>query len=91
LLIARSLILKPPIILLDEATSYLDNRTQAIVTESLEKLNATRIIIAHRLSTIRHADRIYVLESGRILQVGSFVELVQQPGLFAKLVARQLE
>jgi NHLM bacteriocin system ABC transporter ATP-binding protein len=91
LLIARSLIFKPPIILLDEATSYLDNRTQAIVTESLEKLNATKIIIAHRLSTIRHADRIYVLESGRILQVGSFTELVQQPGLFAKLVARQLE
>lgn len=91
LLIARSLIFKPPIILLDEATSYLDNSTQAIVTESLEKMNATRIIIAHRLSTIRHADRIYVLESGRILQVGSFAELVQQPGLFAKLVARQLE
>lgn len=91
LLIARSLIFKPPIILLDEATSYLDNRTQAIVTESLEKMNATRIIIAHRLSTIRHADRIYVLESGRILQVGSFAELVQQPGLFTKLVARQLE
>ncbi|MGA9380193.1 MAG: NHLP bacteriocin export ABC transporter permease/ATPase subunit [Phormidium sp.] len=89
-LIARSLIFKPPIILLDEATSYLDNSTQAIVTESLEKMNATRIIIAHRLSTIRHADRIYVLESGRILQVGSFTELVQQPGLFAKLVARQL-
>ncbi|MFB2934484.1 NHLP bacteriocin export ABC transporter permease/ATPase subunit [Aerosakkonemataceae cyanobacterium BLCC-F154] len=91
LLIARSLIFKPPIMLLDEATSYLDNRTQAIVTESLEKLNATRIIIAHRLSTIRYADRIYVLESGRILQVGSFTELVQQPGLFTKLVARQLE
>ncbi|OKH33023.1 NHLP bacteriocin export ABC transporter permease/ATPase subunit [[Phormidium ambiguum] IAM M-71] len=91
LLIARSLIFKPPIILLDEATSYLDNSTQAIVTESLEKMNATRIIIAHRLSTIRHADRIYVLESGRILQVGSFAELIQQPGLFAKLVARQLE
>ncbi|MBE9224933.1 NHLP bacteriocin export ABC transporter permease/ATPase subunit [Phormidium sp. LEGE 05292] len=91
LLIARSLIFKPPIILLDEATSYLDNNTQAIVTESLEKMNATRIIIAHRLSTIRHADRIYVLESGRILQVGSFAELVNQPGLFAKLVARQLE
>lgn len=91
LLIARSLIFKPAIILLDEATSYLDNSTQAIVTESLEKMNATRIIIAHRLSTIRHADRIYVLESGRILQVGSFAELVNQPGLFAKLVARQLE
>lgn len=91
LLIARSLVLKPQIILLDEATSFLDNRTQAIVTESLEKLNATRIVIAHRISTIRHADRIYAIEAGRVLQVGSFEELVKQPGLFARLVARQLE
>lgn len=91
LLIARSLVLKPRIILLDEATSSLDNRTQAIVTESLDKLNATRIVIAHRLSTIRNADRIYVIEAGRVVQVGSFEELVKQEGLFAQLVARQME
>ena len=91
LLIARALIGKPKIILMDEATSALDNRTQAVVTQSLESLSVTRIVIAHRLSTIRHADRIYVLEAGRVVQAGSFAELVEQEGLFAKLVARQLE
>jgi ABC-type bacteriocin/lantibiotic exporter with double-glycine peptidase domain len=91
LLIARSLVLKPRIILLDEATSSLDNRTQAIVTSSLDKLSATRIVIAHRLSTIRNADRIYVIEAGRVVQVGTFEELVKQEGLFAQLVARQME
>lgn len=90
LLIARSLVSKPKIILMDEATSALDNRTQAIVTESLAKLNATRVVIAHRLSTIRHADRIYVIDSGRVVQVGTFSELIVQEGLFARLVAQQL-
>ena len=91
LLIARALIGNPKIILMDEATSALDNRTQATVTQSLEALNATRIVIAHRLSTIRHADRIYVLEAGRVVQVGSFAQLIEQEGLFARLVTRQLE
>jgi len=91
LLIARSLVSKPKIILMDEATSALDNRSQAIVTESLAKLNATRVVIAHRLSTIRHADRIYVIDAGHVLQVGNFSELIAQEGLFARLVARQLE
>jgi ABC-type multidrug transport system fused ATPase/permease subunit len=75
---------------MDEATSALDNRTQAIVTESLDKLNATRVVIAHRLSTIRNADRIYVIEAGRLVEAGSFDELAKQEGLFARLVARQL-
>lgn len=91
LLIARSILLKPKIILMDEATSALDNRTQAIVTESLDKLNATRIVIAHRLSTIRNADRIYVIEAGRLVEVGSYAQLVKQGGLFARLVARQID
>ncbi|MGV0106507.1 NHLP bacteriocin export ABC transporter permease/ATPase subunit [Nostoc sp. DSM 114160] len=91
LLIARSLVSKPKIILMDEATSALDNRTQAIVTESLAKLNATRVVIAHRLSTIRNADRIYVIDAGHVVQVGTFSELITQPGLFARLVAQQLE
>ena len=91
LLISRSILLKPKIILMDEATSALDNRTQAIVTESLDKLNATRIVIAHRLSTIRNADRIYVIEAGHLVEVGSYAELVKQRGLFARLVARQLD
>jgi ABC-type multidrug transport system fused ATPase/permease subunit len=77
---------------MDEATSALDNNTQSIVTESLSRMNATRIVIAHRLSTIRDADRIYVVESGRVVQMGNFDELLQQEsGLFARLAARQLE
>jgi NHLM bacteriocin system ABC transporter ATP-binding protein len=91
LLIARAVVLKPKIILMDEATSALDNRTQSIVTKSLDQLNATRVVIAHRLSTIRNADRIYVVEAGRVVQVGSFDDLLKQEGPFAKLAARQLE
>ncbi|MEG4571894.1 ATP-binding cassette domain-containing protein [Microcoleus sp. N3A4] len=91
LLIARALVNQPKIMVMDEATSSLDNRTQGIVVESLDKLKATRIVIAHRLSTIRHADRIYVVEAGRVVQVGTFEELVQQEGLFAQLVARQMD
>jgi NHLM bacteriocin system ABC transporter ATP-binding protein len=89
LLIARSLVLKPKILLFDEATSALDNRTQAIVSQSLERLKVTRIAIAHRLSTIRNADRIYVFQSGRIIQQGNFNQLAKQDGLFAQLMARQ--
>lgn len=89
LLITRALVLKPQILLFDEATSALDNRTQAIVSESLDKLQVTRIIIAHRLSTIRNANRIYVLQSGKVVQHGSFDELAAQQGLFAQLIARQ--
>jgi ABC-type bacteriocin/lantibiotic exporter with double-glycine peptidase domain len=88
-LIARALILKPMILIFDEATSALDNRTQAIVTASLNRMKATRILVAHRLSTIRHADRIYVMEKGRIVQQGRYDELADSPGLFARLVQRQ--
>ena len=90
LLIARALALKPRILLFDEATSALDNKTQAIVSESMEKLQVTRIAIAHRLSTIRNANRIYVLQAGRIVQQGSFEELAAIEGLFAQLMARQM-
>jgi ATP-binding cassette subfamily C protein len=88
-LIARALVLKPSILIFDEATSALDNRTQAIVTESLNRMKATRILVAHRLSTIRHADRIYVIEKGKLVQQGRFEDLVGQPGLFARLASRQ--
>ncbi|MEM6613438.1 MAG: NHLP bacteriocin export ABC transporter permease/ATPase subunit, partial [Cyanobacteria bacterium P01_C01_bin.72] len=91
LLIARSLVMKPKVILMDEATSALDNRTQAIVTESLDRMNATRIVIAHRLSTIRNADRIYVIEAGRVVESGNYDRLMSQDGLFARLVARQVD
>ena len=89
LLIARALANKPSILLFDEATSALDNRTQAIVSASLDRLQVTRVVIAHRLSTIRGAHRIYVMDAGRIVQVGNFESLSAQEGLFARLVARQ--
>ncbi|MDX2213493.1 MAG: NHLP bacteriocin export ABC transporter permease/ATPase subunit [Oculatellaceae cyanobacterium bins.114] len=90
LVIARALALQPRVLLLDEATSALDNRTQAVVSQSLDRLKVTRVVIAHRLSTIRNADRIYVLEAGRVVQQGRFEELVHQPGLFAQLISRQI-
>jgi NHLM bacteriocin system ABC transporter ATP-binding protein len=90
LLIARAIASKPRLIFFDEATSALDNRTQQIVSESLERMNATRVVIAHRLSTIKNADRIYVLERGQVVQSGRFEELLSQPGLFAELAARQM-
>ncbi len=90
LMIAKALARKPPVIILDEATSALDDRTQARVSRELEKMNSTRIVIAHRLSTIRNADRIYVIESGRVAQVGNFDELMAGDGPFRRLAARQL-
>ncbi|MCR5029943.1 MAG: NHLP bacteriocin export ABC transporter permease/ATPase subunit [Selenomonadaceae bacterium] len=90
ILIAKALAMKPAIVVCDEATSALDNRTQAIVTESLDRLKATRVIVAHRLSTIRHADRIIVLDEGRIAESGTFDELVAKNGLFASFVKRQV-
>jgi ATP-binding cassette subfamily C protein len=89
LLIAKALVLKPQILFFDEATSALDNKTQTIVSESLDKLQVTRIVIAHRLSTIRNADRIYVLQAGRVAQQGSFKELASKEGIFATLMHRQ--
>jgi ABC-type multidrug transport system fused ATPase/permease subunit len=74
----------------NEATRAPDNKIQAIVSASLEQLQATRIVIAHRLSTIRNADRIYVLENGCVVQSDSFEKLALQDGLFAQLIARQL-
>ena len=90
LLIARAIVNGPRILLFDEATSALDNRTQEIVSRSLERLKATRIIIAHRLSTIQNADRIYVVEAGRVVESGSYEELIAQGGVFARLAARQI-
>jgi NHLM bacteriocin system ABC transporter ATP-binding protein len=89
ILIARALAGKPRILLFDEATSSLDNRTQAQITQHLKQLQVTRIVIAHRLSTIRQADRIYVLDKGKIVQQGTFPELAAQPGIFAQFVERQ--
>jgi len=82
LFIARALVKQPRILLLDEATSALDNRTQQIVSRSLARRNVTRIVIAHRLSTIRDADRIYILEHGRIVDQGTYDQLKRTHELF---------
>ncbi len=89
LLIARALVSRPRLLFFDEATSALDNRTQRIVSESVEQLHATRVVVAHRLSTVRHADRIVVLDQGRIVESGSYDELMAHGGLFARMASRQ--
>lgn len=89
LMIARAIAPKPRILMLDEATSALDNITQKIVSDSLEQLKCTRIVVAHRLSTIRHCDRIIVLDQGRIIEDGTYEELMEANGFFAELVSRQ--
>ena len=89
LAIARAIAPKPKILMFDEATSALDNLTQKQVSDSLEKLKCTRIVIAHRLSTIRACDRIIVLDQGRIMEDGTYDELIAHKGFFAELVERQ--
>jgi NHLM bacteriocin system ABC transporter ATP-binding protein len=90
ILIARALVGQPAILLLDEATSALDNRTQAVVTETLSRLAVTRIVIAHRLSTIEAADRIVVLEKGKVVEMGNFASLMAKDGRFAAHARRQI-
>jgi ATP-binding cassette subfamily C protein len=90
ILIARAIVNRPRILLFDEATSALDNRTQEIVSRSLESLKATRIVIAHRLSTIQNADRIYVVEGGRVMEEGTYQDLLRRNGPFARLAERQI-
>ena len=89
IMIARAIASKPKILLFDEATSALDNVTQKIVSDSLEKLNCTRIVIAHRLSTIRQCDRIIMLDGGHIVEDGTYEDLMALNGVFADMVARQ--
>ncbi|WP_432842724.1 ATP-binding cassette domain-containing protein [Dactylosporangium sp. CA-092794] len=91
ILVARALVDRPRVLFFDEATSALDNRTQEIVTASTAALAASRVVIAHRLSTVRDADTIVVMERGRIVQQGSFAELIADThGLFYRLARRQL-
>jgi ABC-type bacteriocin/lantibiotic exporter with double-glycine peptidase domain len=89
LMIARAVAAKPKVLFLDEATSALDNITQKNVAEALGKIKCTRLVIAHRLSTIRQCDRIIVLDKGRIVEDGTYQELLEKAGVFADLVARQ--
>ena len=89
LTIARALVRKPEVLLLDEAMSALDTRTEHLVQEALEELrrSCTTFAIAHRLSTVRHADQILVLDGGRVLERGSHEELLAQGGRYAELLA----
>jgi NHLM bacteriocin system ABC transporter ATP-binding protein len=89
LLLARALVRSPSILILDEATSALDNLTQRIVTKNIDRLKVTRIVVAQRLSTIQHADRIYVIVAGKVVQTGKFDELAKEEGLFREMYMRQ--
>jgi len=88
--IARSVIGSPRIMLFDEATNWLDNESQAEVMRNLTALTSTRVVIAHRLSTLEQADRIYVLQAGKVVQSGSFRGLMETDGVFRELVKRQI-
>jgi ABC-type bacteriocin/lantibiotic exporter with double-glycine peptidase domain len=90
IMIARALVSRPRMVFFDEATSALDNPTQVTVAQSTRQLNATRVVIAHRLSTVADADRILVLDHGRVAQQGTYDELMSDSGgIFARLASRQ--
>ncbi|MBM3319446.1 MAG: ABC transporter ATP-binding protein [Candidatus Eisenbacteria bacterium] len=91
LAIARAILKDPPILILDEATSSLDSESETLVQSAVENLvrNRTTLVIAHRLSTIRRADRIVVLERGRVVQQGTHEELLGRPGLYKRLFEMQ--
>ena len=91
LCIARALLVDPRILILDEATSSVDTMTEALIQKALQRLLAgrTAIVIAHRLSTVRNADRIYVIDEGRIVEQGSHEALIEQGGLYRDLYERQ--
>jgi subfamily B ATP-binding cassette protein MsbA len=92
LAIARALLKNPQILILDEATSSLDVESEALVQEAIDRLvrGRTTLVIAHRLSTIKNADRIVVLEDGRIKQIGTHEELIGEEGIYRKLYSLQI-
>ena len=91
--IARAILRDPPVLLLDEATSALDAESERMVQDALDKLmtRRTTIIIAHRLATVLNADRIVVMEQGRVVATGRHAELVREGGLYARLAALQFD
>ncbi|MGI6363319.1 MAG: ATP-binding cassette domain-containing protein [Bacillota bacterium] len=90
--LARAILLDAPLLLLDEATSALDTESERLVQDALDKMAASRttLVIAHRLSTIRNADRILVIDEGRIVEEGKHQELLDRGGLYRQLYLRQL-
>jgi NHLM bacteriocin system ABC transporter ATP-binding protein len=89
LVLAAAIARNPRLVILDEATSALDSVTQATVSESFDRLQVTRVVVAHRLGTIRNADRVIVLDHGRIVQEGTYDALAAVPGIFQNMVRRQ--
>ena len=91
LCIARVMLRRPPILILDEATSSIDTRTEVLVQDAFEELmrGRTSFIVAHRLSTIRNADRILVMKAGSIVESGTHDELLAKGGFYARLYESQ--
>ena len=89
--IARALLTDPRILILDEATANIDSVTEALLQEAIARLlkDRTAVVIAHRLSTVRNADRVHVIDDGRIVEQGTHAELLQHKGLYAQLYERQ--
>ncbi len=90
IVLARALMNKPKILFLDEATSAVDNKSQKIIKENLDKMGITRVAIAHRLSTVINCDRIIVMDKGMIAEEGTFTELMEKNGIFTKLAERNI-
>jgi ABC-type multidrug transport system fused ATPase/permease subunit len=93
LALARAILADPKILILDEATSSVDAEAEYLIQQALERVlkGRTALVIAHRLSTIRNADKILVLDAGRIVETGNHTELMQRGGLYSRLYQRQME
>ena len=87
--IARALLRDPAVIVLDEPSSALDARSEALIQQTLDRLDCSLLIVAHRLATIKACDRIYVMERGRVVEAGTHAELVALGGTYAGMVERQ--
>jgi ABC-type multidrug transport system fused ATPase/permease subunit len=89
----RAYLVQPTVLVLDEATSSIDSESEQLIQRATEAITRgrTSLIVAHRLSTIRHADRIMVLDQGRLIQAGSHVQLMGEEGMYKDLVLSQVE